>query len=234
MSGFHPYCIVTAGCHPPQGLTGLDGASVHGFDVGRFTVWVSEERAAPPADLERVTAHHAVVAAAVAATTALPVRFGSWVPSHEALAARIQESGDDLEAALASAAGRIEMGVSVRDVASPPEVPERRNAPRTVDGAYPDGRSYLRALSRSYSVRHERRRQQDEVAAEIARRLAEVAPETRVQYPEPPALLSVAHLIARGDEARYRSLLAGLGRTPQYAGRLHVTGPWPPYSFATT
>jgi hypothetical protein len=203
---------------------------VRGLDIGRFTVWASEESAAPPADLERVTAHHAVVSTAVAATTALPVRFGSWAPSRDALAARIEQNGDDLEAALASATGRIEMGVSVADAGAPAA---GGGSPRGAQGAFADGRAYLRALSRSYSVRHERRKQQDEIAAEIARRLAGLPHDTRVLYGEPPALLSVAHLIDRADEARYRSLLADLGSSLSHGGRLHVTGPWPLYSFAT-
>jgi hypothetical protein len=230
LSGVYPYCVVSAGRHPPAGLTGIGGRPVRGYDVGPFTVWASEEEVAPPVDLEGISTHHGVVSAAVAATTALPVRFGSWAPSTAVLATRIEENRENLEAALASAAGRIEMGVAVDDAGVVPAQP----VPTRVSGAYTDGRAYLRALSESYSLRHERRTKQEAVAAEIGRRLEALTHEVRVRYTDPPSLISVAHLIGREDEGRYRSLLADLAASRDYAGRMHVTGPWPPYSFASS
>jgi hypothetical protein len=180
-------------------------------------------------DLEGISAHHGVVAAAVSSTTVLPIRFGSWAPDRAALARRIEESRDDLEVALASAVGRVEMGVTVDDVAAP----SRPGGPNRVAGAHVNGRAYMRALSQWYAIRHERRRTQDEAVAEIARHLEGSIQETRVRYQDAPTLVSVAHLIDREDEPRYRALLANLAALPEYAGRVHVTGPWPPYSFAT-
>jgi hypothetical protein len=228
MSGVYPYCVVPAGRQPPPGLTGINGGPVRGYEIGPFTVWASEEDAAPPVDLDRISAHHGVVVAAVSMTTALPIRFGSWAPSGAALATRIEESRVDLEAALASAVGRVEMGVTVDDVAQPagPAAPSR------VPGAHANGRAYMRALSQWHSVRKERHRKQDEVAAEIARELEGLVHETRVRHQDAPGLVSVAHLIAREDESLYRGRLANLAASGEYAGHIHVTGPWPPYSFA--
>jgi hypothetical protein len=143
---------------------------------------------------------------------------------------RIRENREDLEAALASAAGRVEMGVAVDDAGPTPVQPP----PTRLSGPHADGRAYLRALSDSYALRHERRTKQDAVAAEIGGRLEGLTHEVRIRYTDPPTLISVAHLIGRDDESRYRSLLADLSSSPEYAGRIHVTGPWPAYSFASS
>jgi hypothetical protein len=60
-----------------------------------------------------------------------------------------------------------------------------------------------------------------------------MAADQRVQYLSPPELVSVAHLVEPADEARYRELAAGFARAAGGDLVVHVTGPWPPYSFAS-
>jgi hypothetical protein len=220
VSGVYSYCVLPAGHHPPASLRGIDDVPVLGHDVGRFTVWTSTEQTPPTLDLERITRHHQVVAAAAAASTPLPVRFGTWAPSHAALDTRIGNMSAALDEALAATSGRIEMGIRVEEAADTSSLPE--------EDAPVDGRGYLHALSRSHALRKARRESQDALVVRIREALGPLGASDRVSYLEAPGFVAIAHLIERHEESAYRNALASLANP-----RLHVTGPWPPYSFVS-
>lgn len=224
MSGVYPYCIVATGHDPPAGLTGLDHSAVEGHAIGSLTVWASQRGERPSLDLERVTQHHEVVRRAAASTTPLPVRFGAWAPDRPTLLQRIDRSRDDLETALARVSGCVELGVTVLEASD-------ASAAEATDDPAPDGRDYLRGLSRIYAERRGRRERQDAVAEDVRALLDVVSRATRVRLLPPPGLVALAHLVAREDEMRYRGLLDSFTPNAGVECRVHVTGPWPPYSF---
>ena len=228
MSGVYPYCVLTAGYDPPAGLRGLSDRPVEGRDIGPFTVWTSLEPSLPRPDLESISRHHAVVRAASDSETPLPVRFGAWVPDHEALVRRIERHRGELEVALAAVQGRAEFGLTIEDdgaatlgTAGSGKVPE-------------DGRAYMRELSCHYAGRRRNRERRDAVLESLRESLAELRLEERVRRLGPPGLLSVAHLVARSHEVRYRALVEGFVRERARGIRVHLSGPWPPYSFVSS
>jgi hypothetical protein len=225
MSGVYPYCIVEAGCHPPPGLTGLGGRPVEGRDVEPFTIWTSAEARAPALDLEGIRRHHEVVRAASESVTPRPVRFGGWARDHSVLADRIRRRRGELEAALTAVFGCVELGVTLEHASAEPE--------SGVSGETPaGGRAYLRELSHVYAERRRRRAERDAMVERLRAALMELTTDERVRYLRPPGLVSVAHLVARDREARYRDSVAAFASEHDQAVRVLVTGPWPPYSFA--
>lgn len=228
MSGVYAYCIVEAGHRPPSGLEGLSGGPVRGYDVGPFTVWASDEAEAPPVGLEPIKRHHEVVRSAVATTTPLPLRFGGWAADADTLHRRIERRRDELEAVLAAVAGRVEFGISFVD-------PSGRATPPVQSGdsseAPSDGRAYLRELSRSHAERKERKTRADELVARLRTHLDGLPDDERVQRRRPPGLVSIAHLVSREDERKYRHLVEDFLRDRADTWVAHLTGPWPPYSF---
>ena len=223
MSVVYSYCVLPVGHHPPATLIGLGNGPVTGHDVGHFTVWTSSEVSPPALDIAGIARHHDVVTAATTATP-LPLRFGTWTLDHATLEARIGGMGDALDAALAATTGKVEMGLRM----------EGLQETASQDRALPtDGRGYLQALSRSQAQRRRRRELQDALVATITDGLGTLGTDVRVTYLDAPGLLSLAHLIARGEELAYRRRIEALAQTVGGVGRVHVTGPWPPYSFVT-
>jgi hypothetical protein len=225
VSGVYAYCVVS-GRRPPAGLSGLHDRPVTGREVDGLVVWVTEAEEPPTLDLDAVARHHAVVSAALGAPM-LPLRFGAWQPELECLANLVRGSSSELTETMRRVAGRVELGIRLarrgaeedpRELAEPAEAAS--------------GRAYLRELSRRRSIRIERRQEQNELARRLKAHMEEMATEQRVQYLSPPALISVAHLVDPRDERSYRERAASFARAE---GELvvHVTGPWPPYSFAS-
>ncbi|HET9947465.1 MAG TPA: GvpL/GvpF family gas vesicle protein [Longimicrobiales bacterium] len=233
MSGVYAYCILPGGREPPDGLAGLGGAAVRAEIVDGLTVWLSAAERAPEVELDAVERHHEVVRAALPETM-LPLRFGAWAPDLDALAEHIRRTRPELDEALRCVEGRIELGVRVREAAPAAAGRVQAAAPEgpPLPAAAGVGRRYLHALSEAARARALRRRRQEALARRIREHLGAAVVDERVTYLAPPEAISVAHLVRREDEPYYRSRLQQLAEATRADYILHVTGPWPPYSFA--
>lgn len=232
MSGLYAYCLVPVGCEPPPGLRGLGGGLVEGRDVEGLTVWTSEERSPPPASLECIVRHDVVVRAAQDVATPLPVRFGAWAPNPSVLVERIRRRHAELQATLSAVSGCVELGIVIEDASTPGTAPGACGGGWAEDPVS-DGRAYLRKLSLEHAERRRRHAQRRVLLEGLRGALEGLALHERVHRPVAPALVSVAHLVPRCDEALYRQRVAGFA--PAGSERtIRVTGPWPPYSFASS
>jgi hypothetical protein len=166
-----------------------------------------------------------VVRAASESVTPLPVRFGDWARDHSVLADRIRRRRGELEAALTAVSGCVELGTRLEHASAEPEAAV---SAETRAG----GRAYLRELSHVYAERRRRRAERDALLESLQAALEELTTDERVRYLHPPGLVSVAHLVPRDREARYRDSVAAFASEHDQAARVLVTGPWPPYSFA--
>lgn len=227
--GLYLYCIARDGEHPPPGLTGVDGAPVCAVDVESFTLWVSELDASPAPEVEAVRGHHAVVEASGAAgRAALPVRFGQWLASRAELEDRVQQRREDYGSALRRVAGSVEFAVRVVD---PESAPPESGPPRPDPDA--TGREYMEALARRVAAERTRKGRARHLAGELRAALDGLIRDERMESPSSSrALVKVAHLVRREHLQRYRTKLSALD-DGVYGGRLLVSGPWPPYSFAS-
>jgi hypothetical protein len=162
-------------------------------------------------------AHERVVEAIMERGPVLPLRFGTQLEREEDLATGLARRRDELLRALEHVRGRVEMGLRVMPL------PE---SARETDSGGPSGRSYLMA-------RAAEQRLADRAAHDLHPPLASLAARSVVrQAPAAPAVFVAAYLVDSDRVAELRKLADALAARHE---QLHavVTGPWPPYNFAT-
>jgi hypothetical protein len=196
---------------------GLGGATLRALEHGGLAAVYSRHRALRPAPLPKLVLHHERVVEGIMATGAvLPLRFGTQLEHEEQLAALLAARHDELMRSLARVRGKTELGVRV--IALRP--PSRRQADEA------SGREYLLAR-----VRAHRRHQQ--AIHDVHAALGALSEASCIREPgTAPAILVAAYLVDSERVAEFRRQADQLaGRPP--GTRMIVTGPWPPYSFAT-
>jgi len=233
------YCLRSDRAEPPGGLTGVDGAVVHAIHASGFMAWVSDvaEKVTPTVD--RVKAHDAVCAAALAAgETPLPIRFGQTFPDDTSVASRLAARESVLRSRLARIAGCVEMRlVLLRDPHPASENPTAgaSNLDAAWAGTDPSpgadgpGTAFLKRLAHRGRADLAR-----EVGCEEVRHAIRSAAMSLIvgQHPCESArgISFFPVLVRRGEVDAFRLAVAETLRikpTP-----LSVLGPFAPYSFA--
>lgn len=222
-----------------EGLTGVCGASVSLLSLtGRLSAVVSAAPAEPVAVNEKnLQAHNRVNAAALAASTPLPFRFGTRA-APERLAEYAATNEAALAGALARVRGTVEMGVKLMSKAGG----EGRKAEGGSDGGSEDSASAEAAVGRGTAFLLKKRREAlggeearlraEGLAAWLAEGVAGLARESAVRVnPSEAIVVRAAHLVGRESVEEYRARLRGL-RPARTDVRLLASGPWPPYSFS--
>ncbi|MCK7625861.1 GvpL/GvpF family gas vesicle protein [Streptomyces sp. RS10V-4] len=195
-------------------------------------------------------AHHAVVDAAYARTTVLPLRLATVYLDDARVRAMLDERGPAFAQALGRLEGQVELGVKVyadpRAAAAAEPEPQAAEDPATAGRTPPEpgapgpGRAYLRQR------RQQRRRHQDAyraagaVAAGIRDRVATIALDRVAHRPQQGELAGAAgeniandaYLVPARRVREFRRALAGAADGLPGV-RVELTGPWAPYSFAT-
>lgn len=225
--GLHAYCITYAGHEP--GVAGVDGEPVLAVGAGELAAWASAHPERPRPAIDALRDHDAVVRAAMTPlVTPVPLRFGQWLESTDALRARVAERAEHWAELLAAFAGAVEMGLRVADAAPPARpvvtVPEPR--PRS-------GREYLERLAARAHHEEQGTARQARALEALHRGVGDhVLREAHGDVPDGVDFLWVAHLVRLDHASVYREAVAALADTaPAY--RFRLTGPWPPYSFVT-
>ena len=232
--GVYAYCVTDAGHGPPDGLAGLGGSAVRAMPVDGLIVWVSDIEARPEVAFEAVATHHEIVSCAASLGSVAPLQFGAWVPVEPALRQRVSASKAGLVHTLRAVEGSVELGVRIVERADAGQAreegePSGRGADDRAEGP---GRAYMRRLSDEWSRRRARRALQDALAEQVSGVLAGVSREQRVQHLEAPELVALAHLVRRDQEGEYRRRIGAFASRAEL--EVHLSGPWPPYSFART
>ncbi|MFF3753228.1 GvpL/GvpF family gas vesicle protein [Streptomyces sp. NPDC002018] len=186
--------------------------------------------------------HHAVVEAAYASTTVLPMRLATVCRDDARVMSMLHTGHQEFSELLSRLEGRVELGVKVyadpedTAVASPDPAPDPDRPPAPAG----PGRAYLerrRAQRRSHQNAY---RAAGALAARVPDLVAALACARVVHRPQQGVLASgtgenianEAYLVPAAEVEEFRAALAGLERdTP--GARVEITGPWAPYSFAT-
>jgi len=227
------YCVLA----PPRidaapGLPGIGGTPVRaivtpsGLEAWVSTIDEGAVRTSGRALAEQALLHNEVADAALATgRTPLPARFGSQFADDATCIAHLEQHHRALSAALTRVADAVEMSVLLVPVERGRANP--RTSPRRDEPAA--GRRYLEAV-RQRTRDEERRRA---VAASMAGRITStVASIVRGESRDAGTadILSVAHLVGRGEVDRYRREVTAV--VPEAGYRIVVAGPRAPYSFA--
>jgi hypothetical protein len=196
---------------------GLGGATLRALERGGLAAVYSRHRTLRPRPIpELVFIHERVVEAIMARGVVLPLRFGTHLEREEQLAAVLAARRDELLQSLERLRGKAELGIRM--------IPEGPNPGSRA--AEPTGRGYLLAR-----VRAQRRYQQS--IRELHAALVELSAASCIrQPPRPPAILVAAYLVDAHRIADFRRQADRLAQR-QAGMRVIVTGPWPPYSFAS-
>jgi hypothetical protein len=161
--------------------------------------------------------HHERVVEAIMATRAvLPLRFGTQLEHEEQLTALLAARGGELTRSLERVRGKTELGVRVIPVPPPSGGGDDEST----------GRGYLLA-------RVDAHRQRQDALRDVHAALGALAEASCIRQPgAAPAILVAAYLVDSERVTEFRRQAHRLvGRPP--GTRMMVTGPWPPYSFAT-
>jgi hypothetical protein len=199
---------------------------------------VSEAPAEPVAATEEnLLAHNRVNAAALAATTPLPFRFGTRA-APERLAEYAASNEAALAAALARVRGGVEMGVKLMSKAEGEAQKAKGGSEVRSEGgegsgaAVGRGTAFLLKKRREALGGEEARLRAEGLAAWLAEGVAGLARESNVRVsPSEAIVVRAAHLVERGRVGEYRERLRGL-RAARTDVRLLSSGPWPPYGFS--
>jgi gas vesicle protein GvpL/GvpF len=233
------YCLGTGRAEPPDGLTGVDGAIVHTIHTSGLMAWVSDVREKVTPTVDRVKAHDAVCAAAMAAgETPLPIRFGQTFHDDTAVASGVAARESELRSRLARIAGCVELRLVMRRDDDPPsEAPAEdtntldaasaaTGTPRHADGP---GTAFLKRLADRGRADLAR-----EVRCEDVRHAIRSAAKSLIvgQHPCESArgVSFFPVLVRRVDVDAFRVAVAETLRIKPIP--LSVLGPFAPYSFA--
>jgi hypothetical protein len=176
--------------------------------------------------LETLQAYASTIAEVHARETILPLRFGSIVESEAQFNHWLQGLADEWRAALDEVEGCDEMGLRVL-LDPAPEPPLRTS---TIAADRP-GTSYLKALKARFDIADAVQSEADRLAGRLQEALGETVRRSVVEKPGPgrERLLSITFLVPRPALDHFRRALRPL--QAELAGKLLLTGPWPPYGF---
>lgn len=233
-------------------LPGVDGRPLRPVDGGGLCALVSPVPAdtfseqgltAQMEDLDRLEAvaraHHAVVDAAFAETSVLPMRLATVYLDDARVADMLVRQRSEFQELLGRLEGHVELGVKVyadpRTAAATTLAPAAAAPPG--GGA---GRAYLRKRQAQQRDSQDVYRAASDLAVRAARLAEGVAASRAVHRPQQGQLAAragvnvanEAYLVPREHAARFHRDLSALAEGAPGVS-IEVTGPWAPYSFAT-
>ncbi|MGW1373115.1 GvpL/GvpF family gas vesicle protein [Streptomyces sp. NPDC002446] len=235
-------------------LTGLRGGRVRAVVAGDLAALVSSVPAHTfttdgmkaqlenLADLEVMArTHHAVVEAAHADATVLPMRLATVYLDDDRVRSMLQERCTAFGELLSRLEGHVELGVKVH------AVPRAAAAAPDATGADPasslasPGRAYLQRRRAQQRTHREAYRAAGSLVGDVRSRAASLARAVarhRTQQGElAPGtgenLANEAYLVPADRIREFHQALVGLA-DDAIGVRIEITGPWAPYSFATS
>lgn len=251
-SGVWVYAVTErAGPALPGQLTGVGGGPVRAVAAGMLAAIASDVplaefgESALRGNLENMAwleatarEHHQVIDAVAQQGPVVPTRLATVYRDDAGVAAMLAGRDADVRAALRRTRARKEWGVKA--YAAPPAAPGAAPAPAAAEAAAGSGAAYLRRRREQLSAQENARSETMASVQTVHNTLSRLAAETRLHPPQAPQLtgskapmiLNAAYLVDDKRADDFAAAVATLAR--QRPGvRLELTGPWPPYSFAS-
>jgi len=217
---------------PPASLDGegLRGRPLRWSGTGDIGLWSTRWDPADKLDRNDALEHHRLVERICAAQPCLPVRFGTTFATDEDARASLSTRADELHSALDRVAGKSELAVTLLWAKNSGG---RGDTPRPADPAIGPGRRFMEERRARYAAREAQKAR----AAELLECLvAELSVERSLVWHEmctsDRVAVSLAVLIPSERATERKAVLERLAsRFNDVVGV--VSGPWPPYSFAS-
>jgi hypothetical protein len=251
------YCVTRASDPSPEGITGVAGSDLRRIDSGELVALVSRVPLAEFGEeplrsnlndlswLEGVArSHEAVLEAALAECTLVPLRICTIYESEESLRRMLREEREAFGEALEALDGRQEWGVKL--LVDRERLEEAAGSRSDEGGTVADelgasgGGAYMLRRRREREVREAADALAQEVAEGVHARLEDWATAAVTRPPqnrdlsghEGDMLLNAAYLVELDRVDGLRGLVAELQELHRPLGAsLELTGPWPPYNF---
>ena len=215
---------------PSEGLgSGMNGEALRVVTCGGLLAVVGDMSAPPAVTSTALREHDRAIRRMTAITdTVLPMRFGSMVDGELDLARRLEPAEATLEAALVRVAGREQMTVRVYERQPRGEEDTRIAAPPAAAADLGPGARYL--LERRRTLENDPHRAA--LDAVLAAPASFIRGQRIESHGSRPLIASVHHLIERGQGEAYAAVLHA-GTADLIDAAVTVSGPWPPYAFAS-
>jgi hypothetical protein len=248
-SGLWVYAV-TEQAPEPERLAGIDGQLVYAVTADGLAALVSDVgmdecgESALRANLEDMAwleavakAHHQVIDRLASTRPVVPMRLATVFTSDASLRAMVAERGPELRDVLHRIGRCREWGVKAFAAASRPARAEPEPRATASTGA---GAAYLQRRRTELAASKRARRDEASSAEGIHAALSELATDSRLHPPQVPQLagtratmlLNAAYLLDEPGVRPFKQALEHLARQHR-AIELQLTGPWPPYSFAS-
>lgn len=236
------YCI---GHHPgpkiPGTLRGVGGRPVYQVAHRGLSAAVSRiDPADLTPDLPRVRAYERVVNSCHRQGTIIPMRYGCVVSQDSLVIKLLDEHDPQYEALLQELEGCVEMGLRLLLPAGSlgavsPGKGREVGPPAPTPTAAPDrlGRAYLTARKAHYACQDRWTREYRQAGERCLTHFGGLFVKSKTEGPSPRLpLLSLYFLVPRPTVATFRQAFRQLSETEP--AKLLLSGPWPPYNFATS
>ena len=216
------YLYAITNWRPRPSGDGLRGRPLRVVFADGLAATISEHAEELRFEEDDLWAHEEVVEDLMGGGPVLPVRIGSSLTSDDDVRATLRERRDEFDRALQRVRGAVELGV--RATAADARLSGAASPPPGRSGS---GTDYLMS-------RLGQQRRHEDIATRVHEPLARIAREsvTRSGFAERGAI-KAAYLVDTDRVEAFRGRVEELGRELDGAS-IVCTGPWPPYSFASS
>lgn len=189
---------------------------------------------------ETARAHHRVIDAAARHGPVVPMRLATVYSGDASVAEMLAARRDDFQIALTRTSRRQEWGVKAYAAGRAEAEPAPGDGGAEDAAAGGKGAAYLRRRRDQLSAQQDARRELTARVEQVHAALCQLAADSRLHPPQAPQLtgttaqmlLNAAYLLDEQRSDDFSAAVEALAANHP-ALRLELTGPWPPYSFAS-
>ena len=209
---------------PLEAHRGVLGNQIFLYPASDFAVVVSEHTPEDKLEQKSAVDHARVIAACFEQSTVLPFRFGTVFSSDDVLRRTVRSNQRQFNANVERLRGKSEMHLKVVLEDGGP------NSPKYASKASA-GKEYLSRLRETATLQRDRQTKAKAVFMQMHRMFSPLEEEIACRRTDKgQMMLDIAHLIKRGNEARYQNKYSTASQSLRDC-QMMLSGPWPPYHF---
>lgn len=242
-SGSYVHGVIKAGVHVPE-ISALptlrsvfDGELQALVSTVELEQWTNEALSTREAVAERARLHEAALSPLLPACTPLPMRLGTILPSDDDVRTLLRRARPLLREAMVATDGRHEWGIQMRvdrsAVARQVQQQDRelQSLDRRIEQAS-EGARYMLEKRRERETANLVDAESVRLARLVREAVGPISDKRAVLATRDDCALNDSLLLMREREAILTERVSDLNVRFEGLATVHMTGPWPPYSFA--